>query len=99
MSNGKTPLAVGVSGSNRTPSHTVKAQRLDVHIYFVQPGGEAKIVASVDNTNWAPYVGIAPFTTSGAIGLDVAEDTYIAVEYSGVVELDAHVLPYNLRQI
>lgn len=99
MSTRKQTLATNASGSDRTPAHTVKTQRLDVHVNFVQPGGTATIVASADGLNWAPYVGIAPFTDSGAIGLDLAEDTYLAVEYTSAVELAVHVLPYNLRQI
>ncbi|WP_416398128.1 hypothetical protein [Allohahella sp. A8] len=99
MSTKKDPLTTGAVGSGRTRAHTVKTQRLDVHINFIEPGGSATIVGSADGVNFGPYLGIAPFTDSGVIGLDLAEDTSLAVEYTGVTGLAVHVLPYSLRQI
>ena len=98
MSTKKETLIKDASGSGRTAQHIVKTQRLDVHINFIEPGGSATIVGAADSANFSPYLGIAPFTDSGIIGLDVAEDTTLAVEYTDVTNLAVHVLPYKLRQ-
>ena len=99
MSTKKDPLTTGAVGSGRTKAHNVETQRLDVHINFIEPGGTATIVGSADGANFSPYLGIAPFTDSGIIGMDVSKDTSLAVEYVGVAGLAVHILPYDIKQI
>lgn len=94
-----TTLLNSVSGSSRSPSYYIDDDRVDVHIIFDQAGGTAKIVASVDGVKFAPLSNVPEFTDSIVYALDLAEGTYLAIEYTSAVELSAAVKPYRQQQL
>lgn len=92
-------LLNSVSGSSRSPAFYVDDDRVDVHLYFISAGGTAKIVASADGVNYAPLSNVPEFTDSIVYALDLAEGTYIAIEYTGAMSLTAVVKPYRQQQL
>ena len=93
-------LLNAVSGSGRSPAYFIEEDRVDVHIVFVQPGGSARLVASIDGVSeFAPLKDVPEFTDSIVCPLDLAEGTYLAVEYTGVSSLSTTVKPYRTKQL
>lgn len=88
-----------VSGSGRSPFFLVEDDRIDLHVLFNSAGGTARLVASADGVNYAPLNGVPELTSSIVYALDLAEGTYLAVEYTSAVNLSASVIPYRFKQL
>lgn len=87
------------AGSGRSNWFFVEDDRVDVHILFNSAGGTARLVAGVDGIAYAPMKDVPEFTDSIVYPLDLAEGTYLAVEYTGVSSLSVIIKPYRFHQL